>query len=188
MSLSSVEREILETMFLNGNPINATQITSMGNNQEDSITVIEPLVKLARMGYVNSLLEDMYMITKEGKKALGIQLITKEEAKKIMAYTPHDKAFNFHVNADTSLHMHAHSLQDFANKIVRIDLKTIEYHMCKGEFENWFKCLGDQELTKKAVIIKERKITGEKLQRLFHDIVTQRCQELMKLIEEQSTV
>ena len=80
--------------------------------------------------------------------------------------------------------MHAHSLQDFANKLSRVDLKSIEFHIEKGDFEEWFKRLGDQELAVKTVMIKERKIIGEQLRGLLHDAVEQRCQELMKLTEQ----
>jgi hypothetical protein len=56
--------------------------------------------------------------------------------------------------------------------------------MEKDDFETWLKCLGDQELTKKTAIIKKRKITGEQLRILLHNIIEQRCQELMKLTEQ----
>ena len=183
MSLSPVECEMLKTMLLNGKPMKAAQITIDDNKEELSNTMVH-LVELTRRGYVNSPQEYIYELTDEGKKSLGIQSTTKETAKTIMAYTPHDKAFNFYVDIDKPLHMHAHSLQDFANKLSKIDLKAIEFHMNKDDFEAWFRDLGDQELTKKAVIIKERKISGDALRFLLHNIVTQRCQELMKLTEQ----
>jgi hypothetical protein len=179
MSLSPVELEIMETMFLNSNSMKIVE-----NNEEFSSATISHLVGLMRVGYVNSPQENLYVLTDEGKKILGVQPITKETAKAIMAYTSHDRAFNFYVDADTALHMHAHSLQDFANKLNRVDLRTIEFHMNKNDFESWFRCLGDQELTKKTALIKERKIVGEQLRCLLHDAVEQRCQELMKLTEQ----
>jgi len=153
------------------------------NSKEFSSTMMH-LIWLTRGGYVNSPQKGLYTLTNEGKKALGIQPITKETAKTIIAYTPHDKAFEFYVDVDKPLHIHAHSLQDFANKLPKVDLKTIEFHMDRGDFEAWFKCLGDQELAKKTATIKERKITGEPLRLLLHNTVEQRCQDLMKLTEQ----
>ncbi|MDR0318624.1 MAG: hypothetical protein LBI09_01150 [Nitrososphaerota archaeon] len=182
MSLSSDELEILETMLLNNNSIKAAQI-AIENNKELHVTMSH-LTDLTDRGYVISPKNENYTLTDEGKKILGIQPITKENAKSIMSYTPHDKAFNFHTNNNASIHIHAHSLQDFANKISRVDLKTIELHIDNGDFEAWFKCLGDQELTKKTAVIKGKKIVGEQLRLLFHNIIEQRCQELMKLTEQ----
>jgi len=182
MSLSSDELEILETMLLNGNIMETTQI-AIENNKELHVT-IRHLTDLACRGYVISPQEEHYTLTDEGKKILGIQPITKEMAKSIIAYAPHDKAFNFHANKDVPHHMHAHSLQDFANKIARADLETIEFHMDNGDFEAWFKCLGDQELTKKTEIIKRKNITGEQLRLILQRITEKRCQELIKLTEQ----
>jgi Mn-dependent DtxR family transcriptional regulator len=181
MSLSPVAVEILETMFLKGNPMEATQITLDDNKEVSFTTIMLHLVELIRRGYVNSPQKDLYRLTDEGKKVIGIQPTTKENAKTIMAYAAHDKAFNFYVDTDKPLHIHAHSLQDFANKLSRADVKSIEFHMNKDEFEAWFRCLGDKELTKKVAIIKKRKIMGEQLRLLLHNIVEQRCQELMRL-------
>jgi predicted transcriptional regulator len=182
MSLTLDELEILETMLLNSNSMKATQI-AMENDKKLHET-IEYLTDLTSRGYVILYKKEYYTLTDEGKKVLGIQPITKEKAKSIIAYTPHDKAFNFHADNDSPHHhMHTHSLQDFSNKISRIDLKTIEFHMNNGDFEAWFKSLGDQELTKKLAIVKRKKIVGEQLRLLLQNIIEQHCQELMKLVE-----
>ena len=181
MNLSPVELEILETMLLRSKPMEAAQIAKENNKESSSTTT--HLTELTHKGYVKSSQKGLYTLTDEGKKALGIQPITKETAKNIIAYAPHDKSFNFYVDTDKPLHMHAHSLQDFSNKLARVDLKTIEFHMENGDFEAWFKCLGDQELAVKAVVIKDRKIVGEQLRVLLHAVIEQRCQELMKLTE-----
>jgi len=182
MSLSTIELELLETIFLNGTPIEAKQVANDSSIELSSVMVY--LVELTRRGYVSSPQKDLYKATDEGKKALGVQPITKENAKTIVFYAPHDKAFNFYASVDKPLHVHAHSLQDFANKLSKVDLKAIEYHMDRNDFEVWFKCLGDQELAKKTKILKERKIVGEQLRLLLHTIVEQHCQELRKLTEQ----
>jgi uncharacterized protein YwgA len=150
------------------------------NNKELQNTVMH-LTNLTRGGYIDSPQKEQYNITDEGKKALGFQLNTKETAKAIIAYAPHDKAFNFYADTDRPLRIHAHSLQDFINKLSKVDVKSIEFHMDKDDFETWFKCLGDQELAKKTAIIKERKNTGEQLRQLLHNTVEQHHQKLIKL-------
>jgi hypothetical protein len=142
------------------------------------------LLGLIRMGYVNSPQKGLYVLTDEGKKALGIPLLTKEAAKAIIAYAPHDKAFNFYVELNKPLHMHAHSLQDFANKLAKVDIKSLEFHTSRGDFEAWFKSLGDPELANKVAVIKEKKVDGEQLRKMLQDTVEQRCTELMALTEQ----
>jgi hypothetical protein len=181
MSLSPIKLEILETMLLNGKPMKAAQVAA--ENKKEFPSTMMHLLNLGKMGYVTSPQKGLYTLSDEGKKALGIQPVTKETAKTIIAYAPHDKSFNFYLDVGKPLHMHAHSLQDFANKIGKIDIKSIEFHTGRGDFEAWFKCLGDQELTKKAALIKARKFEGEQLRTLLHDVVEERCQELTKLSE-----
>jgi predicted transcriptional regulator len=186
VSLSSNEIGILEIMFLSSKIMEDTQI-AIENNTEPHTTE-KYLAKLTISGYVDSTQKGLYNLTDKGKKVLGIQLNTKESAKNIMAYAPHDKAFNFYAEVDKPLHIHAHSLQDFINKLSKIDLKSIEFHMNKGDFETWFKCLGDQELAKKAAIIRERKNTGEPLRQLFQDTIEQHYQGLIQLTEQTALV
>ncbi len=181
MSLSPIKIEILETMLLNGKPMKAAQIAK--ENKTEFPPTMMHLLGLTKTGYVSSPQKGLYMLTDVGKKALGIPPVTKEAAKTITAYAPHDKSFNFYVDMDKPLHMHAHSLQDFANKIGKVDMKSVEFHMGRGDFEAWFRSLGDQELAKKTALIKGKEVSGEQLRTLLQDIVEQRCQELMKLTE-----
>ncbi|MGD6810527.1 MAG: hypothetical protein ACQCN3_12585 [Candidatus Bathyarchaeia archaeon] len=181
MSLSPIKLEILETMLLNGKPIKAAQIAS--ENKKEFPSTMMHLLGLVKIGYVNSPQKGLYIVTNEGKKALGIQPVTKETAKTVLAYAPHDKAFNFYIEVDKPLNIHAHSLQDFTNKLSKVDIKSLEFHMGRGDFDAWFTSLGDQELAKKTAVLKEKKVTGEQLRNLLHELVEQRCIELTKLAE-----
>jgi hypothetical protein len=179
MSLSQIKLEILETMLVNGKPMKAMQIAS--ENKKEFPSTMMHLLWLTKMGYVSSPQKSLYSLTDEGKKALGITPVTAEDAKAILAYAPHDKAFNFYLDVDKPLQIHAHSLQDFANKLGKIDQKAIEFHTGRGDFEAWFKCIGDQELAKRTALIKTKQFPGAQLQRMLQNLVEQRCQELMKL-------
>jgi hypothetical protein len=179
MNLSPVKVEILETMLLNGKPMKAMEIAS--ENKKEFPPTMMHLLGLVRMGHVHSPQKGLYVLTESGKKALGIPQTTKETAKAILAYAPHDKSFMFYIDLDKPLHMHAHSLQDFANKLTRVDLKSIEFHFKRGDFESWFTCLGDHELAKKTALLKTKKVEREALRERLHSLVEQRLQELMKL-------
>jgi hypothetical protein len=44
--------------------------------------------------------------------------------------------------------------------------------------------LGDLELAKKMAILKGKKMVGEELLKKLHDMVEERCQELMKIADQ----
>jgi hypothetical protein len=179
MSLSPIKQEILESMLLCEKPLKATEIAK--DAKKEFQPVMMHLLGLQRMGYITAPEKSLYIITPAGKKALGIQEVTKEKAAAILAYAPHDKAFNFYATVGNPLNIHAHNLRDFTTKIDRVDPVSLEFHFKRGDFENWFKGLGDEELAKKMAILKRRNLTGEELLKKLHEIVDQRYHELAKL-------
>ncbi len=179
MSLSPIKQEILETMLLNGKPQKAMDIAKEAKKEYQPVNM--HLLGLIKMGYIAMPEKGLYAITEKGKRTLGIPETTKEKAVAILAYAPHEKAFNFYVTFGKPLSIHAHSLRDFANKLDRADIASVEFHIQRGDFEAWFKGLGDEELSKRTTILKKRIAVGEILRKQLHDIVEQRYLELVKL-------
>ena len=179
MSLSPIKQEILETMLLNEKPLKAMEIAK--DVGKEFQPVMMHLLGLIRMGYISAPEKGLYIITERGKKAVGVPETTKEKAMTILAYTPHDKAFNFYVSVGKPLNLHAHNLKDFTNKLERADIASIEFHLQRGDFEAWFKGLGDWELAKKTVLLKQRNSLGENLRKQLREIVDQRYLALTKL-------
>jgi hypothetical protein len=182
MSLSPLKVEILETMLLEDEPQNAADIAKEAHKELQPVKM--HLLGLIRMKYVSSPSKNLYIITAQGKKALGLPEVTKEKAAQILAYAPHDKAFNFYKSVDNPLGVHAHNLRDFTTKIDKVDLASLEFHIKRGDFEAWFKCLGDEELVKKMVLLKQRGLTGEHLRDHMHEAVDKHFHELAVLAGE----
>ena len=143
--------------------------------------VMMHLLGLVRLGYVSSPEKGLYIISEKGKQALGIPETNKEKATAILTYAPHDQAFHFYADVGKPLNLHAHNLRDFANKLEKADLASIEFHTKRGDFEAWFNGLGDVELAKKVALLKQRNATGEDLRRQLREIVQQRYVALAKL-------
>jgi hypothetical protein len=183
MSLSPVKQEILETMVLNEKPSRAMEIAK--ETKKEFPQVMMHLLGLIRMGYVNSPEKGLYIISSKGKEALGIPQTNKVQALAILAYSPHDKAFEFYVDIGKPLNLHAHSLRDFANKLEKADIVSIEFHNSRGDFEVWISGLGDVELAKKVALLKQKKMAGEELRKQLHEVVLQRYMELAKLTDQQ---
>ena len=173
MSLSPVKYEILETMLLLDKPERATHIAKEAGKEFPSVMM--HIIGLTRMGYTASPEKGVYAITEKGKKALGIPEINRENAKAMLAYMPQDKSFHFYADVGKPLSLHAYSLQDFCDNILKVNVDSIEFHKSRGDFEAWFTGLGDVELAKKVALLKEKNTDGEALRKKLHDIVENRC-------------
>ena len=176
MSLSTTKYEILETMLLLDKPARATHIAEKAEKEFPSVMM--HIIGLARMGYVNSPKKGLYSLTKQGKKALGIPEIDGENAKTILSYTLQDKSFHFYAGIGKPLSLHASSLRDFSETILKVNVDAIEFHKNRGDFEAWFKGLGDVELAKKVALLKQKNMDAEPLRRRLHDIIENRCMVL----------
>jgi len=172
MSLSPIKLEILGIMLLNEKPMKIAEVAKEAQKEPKMVRM--HILGLIRMQYVVAPEKGQYKITEKGRQALGVPETNKEKAEAILAYEPHDKAFHFYCDVGKPLSLHAHNLRDFANKLEKADLVSIEFHTKRGDFEVWFKGLGDEELAKKIALLNQRNITGEELRRILHEIVMQR--------------
>lgn len=179
MSLTPVKRLVLETMWMLDKPARAVDIA-----KEVGLgfpPVMMHIIGLARMGYVETPENRHYVITEKGKRALGFPKIDKEKTSKILAYLPIEKSFQFYVDIGKPLNVYAASLQDLCDKILKVDYGSIEFHVNRGDFQAWFMELGDVELARKILLVREQKATGEELRRKLYEIVKHRCEELVKV-------
>jgi len=179
MSISHLKRLILETMWVLDKPSKASEIakeTGLGFP-----SVMMHIIGLTRMGCAESPKKGYYSITKNGKKTLGFPEVDKEKAGGILAYLPIEKSFHFYADIGKSLSVHAASLQDFCDKILRIDVGSIEFHTHRGDFETWFMGIGDVELARKTLLIREQKISGDELRKKLYEVVKNRYEELDKI-------
>lgn len=179
MSLSPVKLKILENMLLNDKPAKAAQIAKDSGNEFPKAMM--HLLDLTRKGYTVSPSKGQYVITEKGKQALGVPETTKENAKTILANNLGEKAFHFYIAMEKPLDVYACSLQDFLDKIQKVEAESLEFHVCRGDFEAWFACLGDMELVKKMVLLKEKKLCGEELRQKLCSIMNDRCKALSAL-------
>jgi hypothetical protein len=179
MSLSPIKRLIIETMWMLDKPAKAAEIAK--ETRLGFPSVMMHIIGLARMGYLESPQKGYYAITEKGRKVLGFPETNNEKAAEILAYLPIEKSFYFYADLGKPLNIHASSLQDFSDKILKIDTGAVEFHINRGDFEAWFMGLGDIELTRKTLLIKEKGMLGEELREKLYEVVKNRCDELAKL-------
>jgi hypothetical protein len=183
MSISPVKRLILETMWLIDKPVKAMEISKETGVSFPSIMM--HVIGLTRMGFAETPEKGYYAITETGKKALGFPEIDKEKANQILAYLPVEKSFHFYADMGKPLNVHAASLQDFIDKIQKVDVSSVEFHVHRGDFEAWVMDLGDVELARKILLLREHKIFGEELRKKLYEVVNSRCEELAKIRKAQ---
>jgi len=179
MSLSPDKKEILETLSRCDKAMRATDVAKETGRKFRPVMM--HMLGLVKMGYVTSPEKGSYAITEKGKVALSQPEMTKEKAEAILAYASHDKAFHFYAAMGQPLNLHAHGLRDFANKVERADIESVQFHMSRGDFEAWFHGLGDDELAKKVDELRKQNLIGETLRTELHETVEQRYIELSKL-------
>ena len=72
----------------------------------------------------------------------------------------------------------ATSLEEFADKIEKINTKSLEFHFCRGDFERWVaETLGDTELAKQINNLSKQNPVGETLRSQLYDVVSNRLME-----------
>jgi hypothetical protein len=179
MSISPVKRLILETMWMLDKPAKAMEIAKEAGLSFPPAMM--HILGLTRMGFADTPEKGIYIITENGKKALGLPEVSREKATEILAYLPAEKSFRFYADIGKPLNIYAASLGDFCDKILKVDVPSLEFHINRGDFEAWFAGLGDAELARKTLLVREQKIGGENLRRKLYEIVKSRCDTLARI-------
>ena len=117
-----------------------------------------------------------------GDEKIG-KTVDRELAKKVLRRTSVENAFHFYAGAGRPLRISSDSLIDFSKKIRFADLRSIEYHFHRGDFEMWIRHLGDNELADRLRLLRETGMSGESLRNRLYEAVRSRCSELQNAIE-----
>jgi uncharacterized protein DUF5752 len=106
--------------------------------------------------------------------------ILKNVASNILRNVPPQNAFYFYRAIGAPTGAAARNLPDFLGIVNTIDLTSLQFHLGRGDFENWLKMLGDDTLAKQIATLKERKLRGEDLRVQLVDTVQARLDSLQK--------
>ena len=179
MSASKIRGKILMALWAAGKPMTIQGISEKaGLTSSSTIEYLEGLIKAK---YVSVPQEQYYAITNLGKQALGLPKVDKKLALNILSPVSVEKAFHFYYRLNQHSGVYADSLRDFVDKIQKVDLKCIEFHIPRKDFELWIRSLGDLELSKKLELLRMRHLSGENLRKEVYETVNSRYEELKKL-------
>jgi predicted transcriptional regulator len=180
MSASKIRGKILRTLWAAGKPMTLQGIAE--KVELNSSSTMGYLLGLIKADYVSVPQKHSYAITNLGKQALGLPKIDENLASCIMSSVPVEKAFHFYYDINQYSGVYADSLKEFVDKIQKVDLKSIEFHLSRKDFENWIRSLGDLELSKKMELLRMAQLSGENLRKQVYETVRSRCEELANLI------
>lgn len=102
---------------------------------------------------------------------------------RILRELTENETFYFFTSVGDYTGERATSLKDFVRKIKEVDIKTIEFHLGRGDFENWFtQTLGDKELAQETKNLQKQNLTGESLRQKLYSIVSRRYEHLERML------
>jgi hypothetical protein len=179
MSAGKIRGKILTVLWVAGTPITLQQISE--KIDLDPSSTREYLLGLINAKYVCAPQQNFCAITDQGKKAIGLPKVDKNLALDILNPLPVEKAFHFYYGINHYSGIHADSLKDFIDKIKNVDLKSIEFHVQRKDFECWVSSLGDIELSKKLGLVRIANLSREKLREEIYETTKSRYEELKKL-------
>lgn len=103
----------------------------------------------------------------------------KEEASKILRTLPREKAFYFFTSIGNYTGESAASLKEFVEKIRDVNLKSLEFHLYRGDFEKWIaEVLQDEELALELKKLQKFNLTGDAMRKELYAAVSNRLKQL----------
>jgi hypothetical protein len=93
-----------------------------------------------------------------------------------------ENAFYFFTSIGNYTGESAASLEEFLEKIREIDIRSLEFHLHRGDFEKWIaESLEDKELAKEIRNVQNLRPAGDALRNQLVLIVSKRHKKLLKL-------
>jgi DNA-binding Lrp family transcriptional regulator len=118
----------------------------------------------------NQILQDMQDLAKEGflKKIGGGYAIT-EKGKAILrtvVSVPENMRFQFYNSLGHPTGFSAGNIKEFHDVALKVDADSLEFHLYRGDFENWFRtAMNDEAFADELATIKKTDLKGEELKK-----------------------
>jgi len=90
-----------------------------------------------------------------------------------------EEAFYFFTSIGNYTGVSAASLDEFLQRIKDVDIKSLEFHLFREDFEKWIsQTLGDSRLAEDIKNVRIQKIVGNTLQDRLYFLISRRLKEL----------
>jgi len=109
----------------------------------------------------------------------GISPLISSSIARILRKLSRENAFYFFTSIGNYTGENAASLEEFVNKIREVNVKSLEFHLYRGDFEKWVaEVLEDKELAEEIKSLQNLKPVGDALQGQLYLIVSKRFEKL----------
>jgi hypothetical protein len=108
--------------------------------------------------------------------------VAKGLAERILSPVSQERSFYFYLDEGRPLDSVARSLKEFGEILKTVDVKSLEFHSGRGDFEKWVYMLGDVELSKSLVKIRSSGFKGEKLRSELVRVAQTRVRQLQRSV------
>ena len=116
---------------------------------------------------------------KEIRDISGGIIVTLDTGSKILRTVPREKAFYFFTSMGNYSGVSASSLREFMDKINEVNVKSLEFHLGRGDFEKWVaEVLQDAELAGDIRRLQKLSLTGNSLRDQLSLTVSRRFKRL----------
>jgi len=102
-----------------------------------------------------------------------------DAASKVLRTVPREKAFYFFTSIGNYTGVSASSLKEFMERIGEVNVKSLEFHLYRGDFEKWMaEVLQDTELASDIRRLQKLSLTGNGLRDQLSFTVSRRFKRL----------
>ena len=100
---------------------------------------------------------------------------------KVLRNVMPEEAFYFFTSMGNYTGQSAASLEEFLQKIKEIDIKSLEFHLLREDFEKWVaSTLSDARLAENIKLLKMQKVAGNALRDRLYFLVSRRLKQLKR--------
>ena len=104
----------------------------------------------------------------------------REEASRIFRKLPKEQTFHFFTSVGNYTGESAASFEEFLEKLKEIDIKSLEFHLYRGDFDRWIaEILEDKELAEEILNLWDITPTRDVLRKRLVTIVSKRREKLL---------
>jgi len=105
--------------------------------------------------------------------------MTLDTTSKVLRTVPREKAFYFFTSIGNYTGISASSLKEFMEKINEVNVKSLEFHINRGDFEKWTaEVLQDTDLAAEIRRLQKQSLTGNGLRDQLSVTVSRRFKRL----------
>jgi len=105
--------------------------------------------------------------------------VDRDKALLITSSVPGEKGFHFFTNVEKPTGMFATSIFDFLEQLKKVDVKSLEFHLKRNDFQKWLReVIRDDWLAEEFEKLKALDLSADRLRIRLVEITEERCKQL----------